>query len=181
MACGGSLERAWQTSANVDTASLRVATKDATAALQVIHGDVTRLRSQAHSVIEETRGRAQELRVVVLFCVLMMTSSNGNIFCVTGHLCGEFTGPRWILHKGQWRGSLMFSLKCVWINDWVNNREAGDLRRYRAHYDVSVMFCFHDVMSLRGNALWTTSPLWRESTGPIAGRFCSYKENDTEL
>ena len=24
----------------------------------------------------------------------MMTSSNGNIFRVTGHLCGEFTGPR---------------------------------------------------------------------------------------
>ena len=23
----------------------------------------------------------------------MMTSSNGNIFRVTGHLCGEFTGP----------------------------------------------------------------------------------------
>ena len=28
--------------------------------------------------------------------LLMMTSSNGNIFRVTGHLCGEFTGPRWI-------------------------------------------------------------------------------------
>ena len=26
----------------------------------------------------------------------MMTSSNGNIFRVTGHLCGEFTGHRWI-------------------------------------------------------------------------------------
>ena len=26
----------------------------------------------------------------------MMTSSNGNIFLVTGHLCGEFTGHRWI-------------------------------------------------------------------------------------
>ena len=26
----------------------------------------------------------------------MMTSSNGNIFRVTGHLCGEFPGPRWI-------------------------------------------------------------------------------------
>ena len=26
----------------------------------------------------------------------MMTSSNGNIFRVTGHLCGEFTGDRWI-------------------------------------------------------------------------------------
>ena len=31
----------------------------------------------------------------------------------------------------------MFSLICVWINDWVNN--AGDLRRNRAHYDVIVM------------------------------------------
>ena len=42
-------------------------------------------------------------------------------------------------HKGQWRGALMFSLICVWINGWVNNREAGNLRRYRAHYDVIVM------------------------------------------
>ena len=42
-------------------------------------------------------------------------------------------------HKGQWRGALMFSLICVWINSWINNREAGDLRRYRAHYDVIVM------------------------------------------
>ena len=33
-----------------------------------------------------------------------MTSSNGNIFRVTGHLCGEFTGHRWVLcKKGQWR------------------------------------------------------------------------------
>ena len=42
-------------------------------------------------------------------------------------------------HKGQWRGVLMFSLICAWINDWVNNREAGDLRHHRAHYDVIVM------------------------------------------
>ena len=42
-------------------------------------------------------------------------------------------------HKGQWRGALVFSLICVWINDWVNNREAGDLRRYCAHYDIIVM------------------------------------------
>ena len=34
----------------------------------------------------------------------------------------------------------MFSLICVWIHDWVNNREAGDLRRYRGHYDVTVMW-----------------------------------------
>ena len=42
-------------------------------------------------------------------------------------------------HKGQWRGALMFSLICVCINGWVNNCQAGDLRRYRAHYDVTVM------------------------------------------
>ena len=44
-------------------------------------------------------------------------------------------------HKGQWRGALMFSLIYVWINDWVNNREAGDLRRQHGHYDVIVMVC----------------------------------------
>ena len=42
-------------------------------------------------------------------------------------------------HKGQWRGALMFSLICVWINSWVINGKAGDLRRYRVHYDVTVM------------------------------------------
>ena len=42
-------------------------------------------------------------------------------------------------HRGQWRGALMFSLICVWLNGWVNNREAGDLRRHRGHYDVIVM------------------------------------------
>ena len=43
-------------------------------------------------------------------------------------------------HKGQWRGALMFSLICAWINGWVNNGEAGDLRHHRAHYGVSVMW-----------------------------------------
>ena len=47
-----------------------------------------------------------------------MTSSNGNIF--------------------HWRRTLMFSLICIWTNGWVNNRNAGDLRRYCAHYDVTV-------------------------------------------
>ena len=42
-------------------------------------------------------------------------------------------------HKGQWCGGLMFSLICAWINGWVNNREAGDLRRHRAHCDVTVV------------------------------------------
>ena len=46
--------------------------------------------------------------------------------------------------KGQWRGALMLSSICVWINGCVNNHEAGDLRRHSAHYDVIVMLphCF---------------------------------------
>ena len=48
-----------------------------------------------------------------------MTSSNGNIFRVTGPLCGEFTGHWWIP---------------------LTNRKAGDLRRHRAHYDDIVMY-----------------------------------------
>ena len=42
-------------------------------------------------------------------------------------------------HKGQWRGALMSSFIYAWINDEVNNREAGDLRRQDGHYDVIVM------------------------------------------
>ena len=42
-------------------------------------------------------------------------------------------------HKGQWRGALMFTLIWARIIGWVNNREAGDLRRNRGHYDVIVM------------------------------------------
>ena len=37
----------------------------------------------------------------------------------------------------------MFSLICARVNCWVNNREAGDLRRHRAHYDVIVMKMEH--------------------------------------
>ena len=43
-------------------------------------------------------------------------------------------------HKGQWRGALMFSLICAWINGWVNNHGADNLGRQRAHYDVIVMY-----------------------------------------
>ena len=53
-------------------------------------------------------------------------------------------------HKGQWRGALMFTLMCARINGWVNNREAGDLRRYRTHYDVIVMWRKHILSYLSG-------------------------------
>ena len=57
-------------------------------------------------------------------------------------------------HKGQWRRALMFSLICTWINDWVNNGEAGDLRRYCTHYDVTVMSADQSlwcIMTWRGH------------------------------
>ena len=48
-------------------------------------------------------------------------------------------------HKGQWREALMFSLIYTRINGWVNNSEAGDLRRHRAHYAVTVMLAVQYV------------------------------------
>ena len=62
-------------------------------------------------------------------------------------VCG--TGWKTDNHKAfMWRGALMFSFICVWIKDWVNNGEAGDLRRYCIHYDVTVMYLTLD------NLLW---------------------------
>ena len=86
-----------------------------------------------------------------------MTSSNGNIFGVTGPLCGEFTSPctkasdvdLWSVH---------------WINVWVNNRDAGGLKHHRAHYDVIIMlFQFSNlpVCSLIGGRFGESVPLYR--------------------
>ena len=53
--------------------------------------------------------------------------------------CGESTGsPVDSPHKGQCRGALI-SLIRARTNGWANNRDAGDLRRHRAHYGVTVM------------------------------------------
>ena len=52
------------------------------------------------------------------------------------------------LRKGQCREALMFPLICAWINSWINSRKDGDLGRFRAHYDVTVMIL----------TKWTTSP-----------------------
>ena len=32
---------------------------------------------------------------------------------------------------------------CAWMNSWVNNREAGDLRCHHAHYDITVMIVLY--------------------------------------
>ena len=41
----------------------------------------------------------------------------------------------------------MFSLICAWISGWVNDREAGDLRRHCVHYDVSVMHSWGTLLA----------------------------------
>ena len=74
-----------------------------------------------------------------IFPVFMMTSSNGNMFHVTGFFVGNSpvtvgNSP----YTDQWRGALMFSLN----KRPSKNQDAGDLRRHRAHYDVIVMWCW---------------------------------------
>ena len=69
---------------------------------------------------------------------------------------GIHRSPVYSPHKGQWRGALIFSLIYVWINDWVNNRASGELRRFRAHYDVVVMS--HSQFNSNGNKCLS---LWR--------------------
>ena len=71
----------------------------------------------------------------------MMTSSNGTFSALLAICSGNSPIPGEFPAQRPVTPSLIFSLICVWVNDWVNNREAGDLRRYRAHYGVTVMKC----------------------------------------
>ena len=76
----------------------------------------------------------------ILSCVII-TSSNWNIFRVTGPLWWETTGHRRIpLTKVSGMELWCFFFICAWTNGWENRRDAGDLRRHHIHYDVSVMF-----------------------------------------
>ena len=71
---------------------------------------------------------------------VMMTSSNGNIFRVTGPMWGKLAGHRWIPHTKTSDAELWCFLRSEpWLNGCVNNREAGDLRRHGANYDVTIM------------------------------------------
>ena len=69
---------------------------------------------------------------------------------------GIHRGPVNSPQKGQWRGALMFSLICAWINRWVNNREVDDLRRHQAHYDIIIMTQDSRHLSLVDNVICMT-------------------------
>ena len=72
--------------------------------------------------------------------VLMMTSSNGNIFRVTGPLCGEFTGQNGEFPSQRPVTRSFDVFFDLYLNKQLSKKpEAGDLRRHRAHYDIIVM------------------------------------------
>ena len=72
--------------------------------------------------------------------LIMMMSSNGYIFRVTGLLCGEFTANRWIPRAKTSDAEIWWVFFiCAWTNSWANNGDASNLRRHRAHNDVIVM------------------------------------------
>ena len=96
-----------------------------------------------------------------------MKSSNGNIFRVTGSLCGEFTGHRWIPLTKASDAELMFSLICAWINGWVNNCEAGDLRRHRAHHHVIVMEYVYVIYLAWSQLSWAKINLGNENSWQV--------------
>ena len=119
----------------------------------------------------------------------MMTSSNFQRYWP--FVRGFHWWPVNPTHKGQWRGSLMYSLICAWTNSWGNNRNAGDLRHHRAHYDAIVMWtiypeslgwdkCCDNCVYWR-NAKLSNSILWfrwRNEFGPDWMRLNRYNRSN---
>ena len=66
------------------------------------------------------------------------------------------------LYKGQWRGALVFYLICTWKNGWVNNGEAGDLRRHRIHQDVIAMWRNRQTPVATMGKLYLQTPIIKE-------------------
>ena len=77
----------------------------------------------------------------------MLASSNGTFSALLalcelwGESTSESTGHQSILSTKANVSELrwLFSLMCAWTNVQANNQNAGNLRRHRAHYDVTVM------------------------------------------
>ena len=77
-------------------------------------------------------------------CSLLWWRYEMDTFSAFLALCeGNATVTGGSLYKGQWRRALMFSLICAWTDGWANNRDAGNLRRHHAHYDVTVKYYYY--------------------------------------
>ena len=64
---------------------------------------------------------------------------------------------KWKLFPRYWSVTRSFDV-FFWyaseVNGWVNNHEAGDLRRYRAHYDVTVMCEWRTIHQTQSAGSW---------------------------
>ena len=81
---------------------------------------------------------------------------------------GIHRSPRNSPHKDQLRGALMFSLICAWINGWVNNREAGDLRRPLWRH-CNGIYVFQNMTEIACNMCIVTYPHFINSTFCLIG------------
>ena len=98
----------------------------------------------------------------------MIISSNGNIFRITGTLCGEFTGHQWIPLTKASDADLWCFFDLRLHNGWINNWDAGGLRRHHIHYDITVtLYCNSPLSSLyffvifdTFTKLWPLCPQW---------------------
>ena len=117
-------------------------------------------QNQSNS-FEKTRRFHQLVSDMHMNCTngrIMMTSSNGNIFRGTGHLCGKFTGPRWIPHTKASDAELWCLLWCAPDNrfskqSWSwwfetlscplwrhrNDQADGMVVKWNDHYDNAIM------------------------------------------
>ena len=93
------------------------------------------LWSSLNIILWRAHNMCENLRIQISWWRHQMKTFSALLALCAGNSLVPVNSP----YKGQWRGALMFSLICARINDWVNNREAGDLRRHHGHYDVNVM------------------------------------------
>ena len=65
---------------------------------------------------------------------------------------------------------LMYSLIWAWTNGGANHRDAGGLKRRRAHYDVTVMKCLRSIIFLVENVIIAQRSIEKFHLGP--GKSC---------
>ena len=118
------------------------------------------------------------LKTGVDISFIMMTSSNGNIFRVTGPLCGEFTGHRWIPLTKASDVELWYFL--AWVNSWANTRLETASRSLWRHCNVMEFYqlavgdyshlkdCFsilvHILISWHNAPIFCDSTIWHQTS-----------------
>ena len=85
------------------------------------------------------------------------------ICAVNSPVTGEFLAQRTVTRSFH----VFFDLRLhAWLNGWVNNREAGDLRRHRAHNYVIVMtFPINDRSSYNSLENCVIRTIWHHDMG----------------